>query len=125
MSTRKQRIKHRWRAYETPSGSRPVRQFLDGLPRAEAATILAGMKDVASEGLAVARHLKGEIYEVRASTEAQSYRLLFAPEGKKGRVLLALAAFPKKTQKTPGRLVELADRRLADWRRRGHPAGRR
>lgn len=77
------------------------------------------MKDVAREGLAMARHVRGEIYEMRTFTDTQSFRILFAPEGKKGRVLLALEAFSKKTQKTPDRLLKLAERRLADWRMRG------
>jgi phage-related protein len=34
-------------------------------------------------------------------------------------VLLALDGFNKKTQKTPRATIELAKRRLADWRRRG------
>lgn len=43
-----------------------------------------------------ARHLRSEIYEVRAEGARGSYRLLFAPEGKKGRILLALEAISKK-----------------------------
>lgn len=46
-------------------------------------------------------------------------RVLFAGEGSRGQVLLALEAFNKKTQKTPPSIVKLAKRRLADWRRRG------
>jgi phage-related protein len=33
-------------------------------------------------------------------------------------VLLGLHAFSKKTQRTPAQAIELATRRLADWRRR-------
>jgi phage-related protein len=47
-----------------------------------------------------------------------SYRVLFATEGARGQVLLAVSAFSKKTQKTPPREITLAERRLADWRRR-------
>jgi len=57
------------------------------------------MADVRAEGLRVARHLRGEIYEVRAEGARVSVRVLFAQEGEKGRVLLALEAFEKKTQK--------------------------
>jgi len=71
------------------------------------------------QGFVLARHLRGEIWEVRAFSETKGYRILFAPEGSKGRILLALDAFAKKTQKTPERLLQLAERRLADWRRRG------
>lgn len=123
--TIQKRIRHRWRAYQTAAGRKPVKDFLDALPGDQAASILAAMKDVSREGLAVARQVRGEIYEVRAFTETQSFRVLFALEGKKGRILLALEAFSKKTQKTPDRLIQLAERRLADWRARGRrPVGR-
>ena len=69
--------------------------------------------------MAVARHLRGDIYEVRAEGGQQTFRVLFSAEGKSGQVLLALEGFSKKTRKTPPALIELAERRLADWRRRG------
>ena len=77
------------------------------------------MKEVAIEGLTAARHLRGDIYEVRAFAPNGSYRVLFAAEGKHGQVLLALEAISKKTQKTPTKTLELAERRLKDWRSRG------
>ncbi len=66
-----------------------------------------------------ARHLRSEIYEVRVSGENRIYRVLFATEGRYSQVLLALEAFDKKTQKTPPAKIELAQERLADWRKRG------
>ncbi|MFA5889990.1 MAG: type II toxin-antitoxin system RelE/ParE family toxin [Actinomycetota bacterium] len=112
-------VRRRWRDYETPAGHRPVRDFISSLPEGDAAEIAAAMKEVAMQGFVLARHLRGEIWEVRAFSETKGYRILFAPEGSKGRILLALDAFAKKTQKTPERLLQLAERRLADWRRRG------
>lgn len=47
------------------------------------------------------------------------YRVLFAEQGKKGRVLLALEGFTKKTQKTPPAKIKLAKKRLSDWESRG------
>src|SRR5712691_9454138 len=67
----------------------------------------------------VARHLRGDIYEVRADAVDSSYRLLFSLEGRKGRIRLALVLFPKRTQRTPSRFIDLAERRLAEWRARG------
>lgn len=64
-----------------------------------------------------ARHLRGDLYEVRAEADRRSIRVLFAKETRF--VLLSLAAFAKKTQKTPTRELELAERRLEDWRKRG------
>lgn len=76
------------------------------------------MLDVRRNGLVAARHLRGDLYELRAEGLEASYRLLFAEEGAKGRVLLALHGISKKTQRTPPQALDLAERRLADWRRR-------
>ena len=111
--------KRRWRDYRTGAGRRPIKDFIDGLSDADAAAVVAAMRDVRDIGLAAARHLRGEIYEVRADGDRQTYRILFAPEGRRSQVLLALEGFSKKTQKTPPEKIRLAERRLADWRRRG------
>jgi phage-related protein len=89
------------------------------LPAGDRDEILAAMKDVQTNGLTVARHLRGEMYEVRATGARAAYRVLFATEGAKSQVLLAVSVFAKKTQKTPPAEIRLAERRLADWRRRG------
>jgi phage-related protein len=113
--------RRRWRFYRTVGGATPVRDFLtsSALPGGDRDEILAAMKDVQINGLTVARHLRGEIYEVRASGARAAYRVLFATEGAKSQVLLAVSAFTKTTQKTPPTEIRLAERRLADWRRRG------
>lgn len=96
-----------------------MRDFIASLPDADAAEIVAAMREVAELGRSAARQLRGEIWEVRAFIDTKGYRVLFANEGKKGRVLLALEAYSKKSQKTPDRVLVLAERRLADWRSRG------
>lgn len=110
--------RRRWRDYSTASGRRPVKEFIASLSDAEAADIIAAMKEVARDGLSAARHLEGDIYEVRADSGRQTFRILFAKEGRRGQVLLALEGFSKKQQKTPRRSLELASRRLSDWRHR-------
>jgi phage-related protein len=77
------------------------------------------MKEVRKQGLQAARHLDGEIYEVRADGKGVIYRVLFAPQGKHKQVFLSLEALKKKTQKTPPQTIRLAKRRLLDWQRRG------
>jgi phage-related protein len=113
------RHRRQWRDYRTPSGRRPVKDFLDDLPDEDAAAIAAAMKDVLVDGLAVARHLRGDIYEVRADADRVIYRVLFATEGRYSQVFLALEGFKKKTQRTPPETIRLAERRLASWRDRG------
>jgi phage-related protein len=112
-------VKHRWREYRTATGRRPVKEFIDRLSDENAAEVAAAMAEVREEGLSAARHLRGEIYEVRAECKDVTLRILFAQEGRKGRVLLALEGFVKKTRKAPEHLLRLAERRLAEWRARG------
>ena len=117
--------KRRWRDYRTAAGRRPVREFIDGLSDTDAAAVVAAMRDVRDTGLTAARHLRGDIHEVRADGDRQTYRILFAPEGRRSQVLLALEGFSKKTQRTPPEKIRLAERRVADWRRRGEDQSQR
>ena len=95
-----------------------MRELLRDLSDADLAAVVAAMKEVAVDGVAAARHLRGDICEVRADGERVTYRLLFATEGRLHQVLLGLEAFVKKTQTTPPREIALAERRLRDWRSR-------
>lgn len=97
-----------------------MRDFLTvaRLPSDDRDEILAAMKDVQVNGLPIARHLTGDLYEVRADGRQATYRVLFAAEGRNSQVLLALSSFSKKTRRTPPEEVRLAERRLTDWRAR-------
>jgi len=118
MSSQRPSAKRRWRHYATPAGRRPVLTFLRTLSDTDKADVLAAMREVRREGLRAARHLRDDIYEVRADGERVIYRVLFAPEGQRDQILLALVAFKKKTQRTPPEQIKLAERRLRDWRAR-------
>jgi phage-related protein len=95
-----------------------VKEFIGSLRDEEAAEVVAATREVREEGLTAARRLRGDIWEVRADGNRVIHRILFAPEGRRGLVLLALAGFTKKTPKTPPDLIALAERRLADGRSR-------
>ena len=110
---------HRWRRYKTARGGEPVKRFIDSLLETEALELAAAMKEVEARGLPAARHLRGDIYEVRASGNKRTLRMLFASEGR--RVYLALEGFAKKTQKTPSGKINLAESGLRDWRSRADP----
>ena len=112
-------VKHRWRDYQTASGRRPIKEFLAGLSDEDLASVVAAMKEVRQQGLPAARHLDGDIYEVRADGTGVIYRILFAPRGARKQVFLSLQAIKKKTQKTPPSAIALAKRRLRDWEKRG------
>jgi phage-related protein len=109
--------KRRWRDYRTAAGRRPIKEFIDGLSDVDAAAVVAAMREV-QLGLPAARHLRGDIYEVRAEGDRQTFRILFATEGRRAQILLSLEGFSKKTRRTPPEKIRLAERRLADWRRR-------
>ena len=94
-----------------------MKDFFDSLTDDEVAAIVAAMKEVAELGIVTSRHLRGDIYEVRADADRRSFRILFAQETKF--ILLSLSAFEKRSQKTPARELDVAERRLRDWRARG------
>lgn len=110
--------RRRWRYYRTAAGAAPAREFIDALDLVSAAAIFEAMQAVLMDGRA-ARHVRGEIYEARARTREHAYRVMFAGEGSGGHVLLAVSAFEKKSRRTPVAEIDLAEARLADWRRRG------
>lgn len=109
----------RWRYYRTPAGASPVREFLIALDAADRDRVRLAMLLVAQDGRSAARHLRGDVYEVRAARAGRAWRVLFAAEGRTGHVLLALSAFEKKTQQTPPGELASAENRLRDWRERG------
>jgi phage-related protein len=109
----------RWRDYATAGGRRPVKEFVEALDDDDAAAVAVALDEVEAVGLRAARHLRGRVYEVRAVGNRAIYRILFAPQGRWGQVLLALVVFKKKTQKTPPQVIRLAESRLRDWERRG------
>jgi phage-related protein len=117
--TESEQHRRQWRDYRTAAGGRPVKKFLMDLTDDERAAVVAAMKEVEREGLRAAKHLRGDIYEVKADTADKFFRVLFAAEGRYNHVLLSLDGFAKKDRKTPQNKLDLADRRLRDWRRRG------
>lgn len=96
-----------------------MKTFLDRLTDEELATVVAAMKEIAERGAAAGKHLGGDIYEVRADAQTRSFRVLFSAEGRYNQELLSLSGFEKRTQKTPPHELDLAERRLREWRARG------
>ena len=108
----------RWRHYATPSGRRPTREFIETLAPHEYARLASAMRAVAENGTNAARHLRGDLYEVRTQGTTD-LRVIFATEGRWSHILLALHAFSKKSQRTPQGHLRLAEDRLRGWRARG------
>lgn len=89
------------------------------LTDAEYSDVRVEMYEVAMEGLGAARHLRGDIYEVRVETgSGLAVRVLFAEEGRFRKVLLSLRVFKKKTTRTPRNEIDVAADGLRDWRSR-------
>ena len=107
--------RRRWRDYRTSSGRRPVKRFITALPIGDQAAIAAAMKDIQIHGNVSARHLRGDIYEVRTYASMRQYRILFSTEGRSDQVLLAIHAIVKTTRAVPRGDIDLAERRLRDW----------
>ena len=119
MSTMRHRRKRRWRDYRTSSGRRPIKRFIVALPTGDQAAIAAAMKDIQIHGNVSAHHLWGDIYEVGACANKRQYRILFSTEGRSDQVLLSIHAIVKTTRAVPRGDIDLAERRLRDWRSRG------
>jgi len=109
-----------WRLYRSSLDHRVIRDELLALPRGAYAEVKAAMDDVEDFGLQASKRLRNEIREIVASdpTQGTACRLLFAVDGREGQILLGLVFFNKETRKTPPRYIDLAEKRLADWRSR-------
>jgi phage-related protein len=57
-------------------------------------------------------HLRGAIWEIRSSLGIRIARTLFAVENSQ---LVLLHGFIKKTQKTPKRDIDVAEKRFKEW----------
>ena len=66
-------------------------------------------------------HIVGDIHCLRLSMGNNEYRLLYSREAAGGHILLALVAHKKKERKLPRKVVNLAQKRLNDHRRRATP----
>lgn len=115
------RYRRQWRFYRSSAGREPVREFLDQVSDEDAAAIAAAMKQVrdVGRGHVDVNHLRGEIWQVEIDGKRVIYRLLFAEQGRFSQVLLALEIVNKKWQSAKSRHIQLAERRLSDWRKRG------
>jgi phage-related protein len=59
------------------------------------------------------RHLEGQLWELRLESRTNIYRVVYFFYT--GRRIVLLHGFQKKTQKTPRREIDMAERRLAQF----------
>jgi phage-related protein len=112
-------VQGRWRLllFTTATGRCPVREYIDGLPSLEAARLSRGL-DLLEEvgpglGAPHVRHLGDKLWELRVTGPLQHRVLYFAASGRR---LVLLHAFVKRTPRTPRADLEIARRRMADYR---------
>ena len=60
------------------------------------------------------KKLTADVYELRTRRGSDINRVLFGV--RENRVCILAASFVKKTQRTPPTVIELAEKRLAEWR---------
>lgn len=112
--------------YTNPQGNSPVEGFLRTLPGKDEAKIAWTVKLLSEFGLELgmpyARPLKGKLWELRTRTSGGAYRIIyFAHVGQR---FVLLHGFVKKTQKTPRKEMETAERRMVDYLSRHEGANR-
>jgi len=101
--------------FQSDSGKEPVRDWLMTLTRDERRQIGSDIAYVQFKwpiGKPQVDHLRGSIWEVRSRLENRIARVLFAVAN--GEMVL-LHGFVKKTQKTPGDDIDLAEHRWKEW----------
>lgn len=106
--------------YETAVGNSPVLDFLGELPKADSARVARELKLLQTLGIQLGmphvRHLKGsELWELRIRGRLHHRILYVAIRGKR---MLLLHGFTKKSENTPARAIQTATTRLADYRER-------
>jgi phage-related protein len=102
--------------YRSASGDEPVREWLKALGKADRKTIGEDITYVQYKwpiGKPRVDHLRGSIWEVRSKIGNRIARVLFAVEQSQ---IILLHAFIKKTQQTNPDDIELASKRLKEWK---------
>lgn len=100
--------------YKTFSGNEPVKEWLKSLSK-ELKKIIG--EDIRTAqivwplGMPTVKHLKGKLWEVRSVIPNGIARVFFTVRGKD---IVLLHAFFKKTQKTPQQELEIVLRRLKE-----------
>ena len=103
--------------YTDRSGKEPVAAFLDDLPGATRAKVVKMFDRLAEYGVLLdepyTRQIRGKIRELRIKDNLGQIRVLWFTFT--GRRFILLHGFLKKTDKTPEREIDLAEKRMKDF----------
>ena len=103
--------------YLNSSGEAPVEDFLETLDLKTRARFIWSIEQLRVRNVRanapLVRHLEGELWELREESQTNIYRVIYFFFT--GRRIVLLHGFQKKTQRTPRREIETADRRQRDF----------
>ncbi|MBI5894001.1 MAG: type II toxin-antitoxin system RelE/ParE family toxin [Deltaproteobacteria bacterium] len=103
--------------YKDTQGNEPVKEFLNSLSRTARAKAMRLIEFLTERGVLLkepyTRQVKGKIRELRIKDIQGAIRILyFTYTGKR---FILLHGFIKKTEKTPEREIEIAEKRMNDF----------
>lgn len=103
--------------YRDERGKEPVAEFLDSLPDSARAKVVRYMELLATYGVLLkepyTKQIKGKLREIRVKDERGAVRVFYF--GFSERRFIFLHGFIKKTDKTPGGEIEIAEKRMKDF----------
>ncbi len=112
----------KWAAeyYRDAVGKEPVAEFINSLPEGARARIFRLVKLLKDYGVLLnepyTKQVKGKIRELRIKDNRGAIRILYFTYT--GRRFILLHGFIKKTDKTPIRDIEIAEKRMNDFLQR-------
>ncbi len=102
--------------YTSQSGRSPVEDFIGSLSKADQARFRDVFEGIQSSGLDCPRvqfrQLRGKLWEIKFTSPSGGYRIAYVVVQKD--VMVWLHAFKKTTQKTPGRDLDIAEKRMLE-----------
>lgn len=116
-----------WRIvfYIDGRGNSPVEEFLKGLDLKTQARFDYSIRQLQAlntrVGEPLVKHIEGKLWELRRESGTNIYRVFYFFYT--GRRIVFLHGFQKKSQKTPRREIETAQRRMEDFLQRADEGG--
>ena len=106
--------------YLDEHGESPVRAFLNSLDRKTKARFDWSIEQLQVQNVRarepLVKHLDGKLWELRRASDGNIYRIVYFFFS--GRKIVFVHGFQKKTQKTPQRDIEMAQKRMEDYLQR-------
>jgi phage-related protein len=103
--------------YRDAAGREPVVEFFDGLPDSAQAKVVRHLELLSTYGVLLkqpyTKQVRGKIREIRVTDKIGAIRVLYFGYTE-GRFIL-LHGIIKKTNKTPARAIDIAEKRMKDF----------